>query len=307
MNSLLKPLAIILTSILLGLFLVWVLDSLQGSRQVYERSSENELENFFYQQKISQSELQYKFYNEEIRILIVPGHSDEFPGTIFKEIREVDLNRKVSDNLFNFLDEDSRFNVRLLHSRETSDDEIFSYINQSNNIEEFKNSYQRLESFFNGKDKDFVVNNRIYSETEEETINFLYGMNLWLNENNFDIVIHVHFNNYLREGRNEKGEFEGFAIYVPQEKYSNGVVSKELAESIHGRLDNVLERSNLPTEEEGIVESSSLIALGSFNTLSTAALLIEYGFIYEDKFGENGDIFYEIGKETYEGILDFLK
>ena len=40
----------------------------------------------------------------------------------------------------------------------------------------------------------------------------LYGINKWANENDIDIVIHVHFNDYPGRPRTGSGKYSGFSI-----------------------------------------------------------------------------------------------
>ena len=305
MNKLFQSIFIVIFSILLGVFLIWVFNLSDGSYQVYEKASENQLKDFFYQQKISQSELQNKFRNgEKIKILVVPGHTDDFPGSIYRGVKEVTLNRIVANDLFNILKDDQRFEVEIFEM----DNEVFKQTGDSEEIQEFKDGHQRLERLFKENNKDFVLNTNLYSDTEEEVIDTLYGINLWLNKNDYDIVIHVHFNNYDRVNKNQPGEFEGFSIYVPYHNYSNGIASQKLADQIFVSLGDVLTKSDLLQGDRKSIESDNLIALGAFNTLETASVLIEYGFIYEDKFlNGNKEIFHSAAQKTYEGILEFLK
>jgi len=66
----------------------------------------------------------------------------------------------------------------------------------------------------------------------------------------------------------------------------------------------------LPKENSGLVESQDLIAIGAYNTLDSAGILIEYGYIYEPQF-EDGKVrektITEMAWQTYLGLNDFFK
>ena len=68
--------------------------------------------------------------------------------------------------------------------------------------------------------------------------------------------------------------------------------------------------STLPGESAGVVEDQQLIAIGSNNSADDAALLIEYGYIYEPQF-QNASTRALAEKDyayaTYLGLRDFLK
>lgn len=67
--------------------------------------------------------------------------------------------------------------------------------------------------------------------------------------------------------------------------------------------------SNLPSEDEGVVESQELIAIGSANTVDAASMLIEYGYIYEPQFrveSVRSMAVKELAFQTYLGLSDFF-
>jgi hypothetical protein len=155
------------------------------------------------------------------------------------------------------------------------------------------------------KDTEWIVHNNALPNTVRK----LYGINKWANENKMDIVLHIHFNDYPRRWRSQRGDYSGFAIYVPERQYSNAKASYALAESVFDQLEGFLAVSDLPKEKIGIIEDQKLIAIGSNNTLDSTALLIEYGYIYESKF-TNSEIrlliFKELAERTISGIQGFL-
>ena len=67
--------------------------------------------------------------------------------------------------------------------------------------------------------------------------------------------------------------------------------------------------SNLPVEDQGIVEDQELIAIGSYNTVDAASMLIEYGYIYEPQFrapAVRAIVLKELAFQTYLGLADFF-
>ena len=67
--------------------------------------------------------------------------------------------------------------------------------------------------------------------------------------------------------------------------------------------------SDLPIESEGIIEDQDLIAIGSFNSVNAASLLIEYGYIYEPQLTDptmRELATQDLAFQTYLGLQDFF-
>jgi len=129
------------------------------------------------------------------------------------------------------------------------------------------------------------------------------------NENKIDIVIHIHFNDYPRRNQKQAGRYSGFAIYVPEPQFSNGRASKALADSVSSQLKKNFPVSNMPLEKSGVVEDQNLIATGANNSLDSAVLFIEYGYIYESQFVNPQtqlSAIKELTFQTHQGIKNFL-
>jgi hypothetical protein len=136
----------------------------------------------------------------------------------------------------------------------------------------------------------------------------LFGINKWASENHIDITIHLHVNDYDRHTK--VGKYDGFAVYVPDHQYSNAVVSRAIGEAIAARLSAYHATSTLPIENAGVVEDQQLIATGSNNSADSAALLIEYGYIYEPQFlkpAVRAVAVKDYAYQTYLGLQDFFK
>lgn len=246
----------------------------------------------------------------KIKILIVPGHDQESWGTQAGSLKEVDLNIELSKYLYNFLKREKNFNVTLTQDKNGYTQTFSTY---------FKNNREEILKFM--QEKRFVmsdaVNNGLVephsgvihnSATSEASIK-LYGINKWANDNNIDIVVHTHFNDYASRRGNSK-KYDGFAIYIPESQYSNSLISEEIAKYIFENLNTISSVSNLPQENTGIVEDQELIAIGSNNALDAAGILVEYGYIYERQFIDKdlrSVVLKELAFLTYRGLVDFFK
>jgi hypothetical protein len=137
----------------------------------------------------------------------------------------------------------------------------------------------------------------------------LYGITKWANENDIDIIIHIHFNDYPGHAHNVAGNYSGFAIYVPEKQYLNSTTTIAVANDVSKRLVKYNPVSDLPGESTGIVEEPDLIAIGANNTSDAASMLIEYGYIYEPQFvnaGLRSAALEDLAFETYLGLQDFF-
>jgi N-acetylmuramoyl-L-alanine amidase len=119
----------------------------------------------------------------------------------------------------------------------------------------------------------------------------------------------VHFNDYPQRKKSSPGDYSGFSIYVPEQQYSNSRSSREIAAQVSKQLGTYYPESNMPKEGSGVVEDQDLIAIGSFNTLDPASLLIEYGYIYEPQFLNpviRSKVIEDLATQTYVGIHNFF-
>ena len=76
------------------------------------------------------------------------------------------------------------------------------------------------------------IDNPIHETIPADVAFRLYAINKWVSEQGFDIVIHIHFNDYGTRPMTHPGDFYGFTIYVPEEQYSNSKASQALAQSV---------------------------------------------------------------------------
>jgi N-acetylmuramoyl-L-alanine amidase len=249
--------------------------------------------------------------NNNIRILLVAGHDDEYHGTEHQGVREVDLNREVVSYLYETLRKEPGFSVARV-----SDENGYTRTFQKffdKHEKDIKDFVEKAEKKFNKKIKrgeiDFEETN-FHNHAPGEMVTRLYGINLWANESEFDLTLHVHFNDYAGRYKDEKPKHNGFSIYIPEEQFKNHEISKEFAENIFNRLSKYFPVSTLKQEREGVVESQELIAIGSKETLEAASLLVEYGYIYEPQFTHpdtRSVVLKDLAEQTYLGLKDYFR
>ncbi|MDP3003965.1 MAG: N-acetylmuramoyl-L-alanine amidase [Candidatus Azambacteria bacterium] len=247
----------------------------------------------------------------KIRILVVPGHEPNYGGAEFGSIKERDLVVELGQDLEQFLKADNNYQVFI-----TRDTQAWSPIF----ADYFKNNWDDIAAWKKAARKEMsrlvsagttaipapaVIHNNIPADVAVR----LYGINKWANENNIDLVIHVHINDYWGYPANVPGKYSGFVIYLPAQQYSNSVTTKAIAEAVFNRLAKYNPVSNLRQESAGLVSDSELIAVGANNTSDAANMLIEYNYIYEPQFTNpkiRGLALKDLAYQTYLGLQDFF-
>lgn len=249
--------------------------------------------------------------NTKVRILIVPGHEPDFGGTQFNNSLERDITVLLAKDLKDLLDHNEHYEVFVTRDEKSWSPEFAAYFRDKwDEIVDWQAAHKqevyqliRLGKFAK------LVPTVDHATAPLDVATRLYGINKWVGENDIDIVIHVHINDYARPYRSEAGEYSGFAIYVPENQYYNSTTTQALAKNILKRLEKYNPVSNLPGEKTGIVEDQDLIAIGSYNTVDAASMLIEYGYIYEPHFvnPETRKLAVrDLAYQTYIGITDFF-
>jgi len=262
---------------------------------------------------ITPEDLQEQFNEGTIKILLVPGHDNKNSGAQFHGVREADLNIAIAKFLSMLLKENDRFEVHTARDFETGNytKELTSYFaRETASIRTFRDDLQQVMNalFTLGIAQNKSTLN--HSFAKEEVSLQLYGINKWANEQNIDIVLHIHINDYPRAQQSSPGIYTGFALYVPEAQYPNALASQSIATSILEELAHSLAISNLRYEREGIVEDQDLIAVGSNASREGVSLLIEYGYIYESQFRrpEVRDAYTEeLAYRTYQGFKNYFE
>ena len=250
---------------------------------------------------------------DPIKILIVPGHDEDSPGAIYKNssgqiVREADQNLIVGRELFNLLDKEKGIEVFLVRDENGYNPEFSKYLTEKR--EEIALFYEtkRVEMaklVVNGSVESYQ--NVHHNSARPEVVQTLYSINKFANDEKFDIVIHLHFNDYPGR-RGLSGKYSGFAIYAPEKQFSNSKASKIFAGKLADQLSYLFASSDQP-KESAVVEDQELIAVGANNTADPVSVLIEYGYIYESQFNYpviKDTILKELAHQTYLGIGGFL-
>ncbi len=246
----------------------------------------------------------------KLRVLIVPGHDNDAWGTEFQGVREADMNVVVGEELARLLSADSAYEPILTRTTKGYAPEFQNYFETERDmiatfVAEKKQTMRELVRAGSVHLTDGVIHNSAPNEVATK----LYSFNKWANEHRVDIVLHIHFNDYPGRRSHKTGRYSGFALYVPDSQFSNARASKEVALSLLKQFLKFYAESNLPIEDSGIVEDQGLIAIGSYNTLDPASVLIEYGYIYEQKFigpEVRARVLKELAFQTYQGLNRFF-
>ncbi len=301
-NSVLSAVAVVVVAIVLAL--AWTPKNLEDV-QVPSNAKSSPPELVF---EMISSEYEAKILG--VRILIVPGHDLLSRGAAFRGQTEESLTRELGQELENILLVDGRFEVitaRDFTSGQYTDEFAAYFASAETQIKRFRTSVQET--------MDRLVKSGRIEETKpvmkhnfaaEDVSLKLYGINKWANENNIDLALHIHFNDYPRRDTRVAGRYKGFAIYAPERQFGNSGDSRKVAQDIFQSLSYVAATSTFPLESAGIIETQDLIAAGSYNSQTHPALLIEYGYIYEPKFsveGRRGKSLPILAEATYRGIV----
>ena len=264
-----------------------------------------------FQEQLSSEELKEKYENNGVKILIVPGHDNQsVAGAQYKGVKEADLNLQLALELYNLLSDDLHFETYIARDQDGYLVELDDYFrNNRGKIAAFR---KRAKNLTENLIKRGVVVKKVHIEhntaSNDDSIK-LHGINGWANENDADIVIHIHFNDYPGRKRSKPGKFYGFSIYIPESQLPNHRASKGLADSIVEELKKSFSVSNFFKEKKGIIEDQELIAVGANNTLKGAGVLIEYGYIYEPQIisaEKRRETFKKMAVLTYRGIKKYF-
>lgn len=266
----------------------------------------------FFAERITPDGLLMKYENGQIKVLIVPGHDDEFPGAQFNATKEADLNAKVARYLFDFFNNDDKFKPFITREKGGSYSQWFlDYV--SSNKKAVVAFRKKLKTIMRGAQAvgDVKAQEGIdHNPAAESTSIKLYAVNKWANDNDIDIVIHIHFNDYPNRARNKAGKYSGFAIYVPENQLPNSRASLGIGLAVKKALENSFRASNLPMERSTVIEDLDLIAVGSNASRDGVSILIEYGYIYEPQLARK-DLAEESSQKyaflTYSGVKNYFE
>lgn len=222
-----------------------------------------------------------------VEILIVPGHDNYYSGAVFRGQREADMNLLLAQKIAAQLSTDPNVFVTVSRDKDGFYQPLAEYLDENHReIEKFiKESKADTIDFLT--DNDIAVPGGVtHNDAPSEVAFGLYGINRWIAERSFDLVLHVHFNDDTSHWGNNMGEYGGYTIYIPDKNLPNADKALPLAQSIGREMRKTFFLSNLPIERDrsdefGSVPDFKLIALGSNRTLETPSILVEYSYIYE--------------------------
>ncbi len=247
---------------------------------------------------------------KKVRILLVPGHEPAYGGAEYAQLKERDMVVEVAQDLEQFFGGNTRYQVFVTRDSKSWSPTFANYFQTGwNDIIAWEQAHKDEMVNLTRLGKFHPVIPQVDHQTAPTDVGLrIYGIDKWANENDIDIVIHIHFNDYPGHGR-APGEYSGFAIYVPQGQYDNSSTTQALADTIFTRLAKYNPVSDLPGESSGIVEDQDLIAIGAYNSVDAASMLIEYGYIYEPQFTNNAlrsAAIKDLAFQTYLGLQDFF-
>lgn len=242
-------------------------------------------------------------------ILLVPGHDTNTGGSNFNNTYERNLVVDLADNISTLLSQNSKYKIIIARDKQSWNSVLADYfVNNKQAILDFKNKHQieakLLETLNNEKIAPHVG---IHTNVDEKTSIELYGINKWANENNIDLVIHLHFNSSAI--KNKTGLYHGFNIFIPEKKYPNADTSRIIAQKIYDELKKKFTPQSNMSIYNSLYADNSLIALGASNTLDKPAILIEYAYIYEKMLQNTTtqkQALEQMAEQTVSGIQDYL-
>lgn len=263
----------------------------------------------FFQLSITTEDIQDEYEDKELKVLIVPGHDSKNTGAVYYDVTEAEMNLRVANYLYNLMDDNENIEVMLARNEDGYHSRLQRYFDS--NIDEIREFYTEKKEIMRNLIEEGEVDTYVnihHNTASSEVVDILYGINKYASEKEFDLVIHIHFNDHPGR-RDGYGKYNGYAIYVPEKQYSNAEASYDLAEYVSSRLREYLPVSSMPKEDD-IVESQDLIAIGAHNTIDSASILIEYGYIYEKAFQDvdiRDEMFKGLARMTYNGVMDYVK
>ncbi len=246
----------------------------------------------------------------KVKVLIVPGHDDESWGTEYNGVREVTLTTAVGEALAAEFAKNKAYEVTLLRSHE-------GYLPAFD--EYFQENKDAVRTAVTAKKKVMADLLKVGAVNRADGVPHnkaalpvalrLYAVNQWANEQGFHLVLHLHFNDYGGRKAGAVGKYSGFTLYFPDVQYSNAKASRVVADALFAQFSKTFTPSNLPKENGGMASDQSLIAVGAYNTLDPAAVLIEYAYIYESAIrnaSTRAEALRGYAAETYSGVERFF-
>ena len=295
--------------------LVWLLPDEHGD---YPLGIQHLVSQVF-RETVTPESLRARYATGEFTILLVPGHDLEYPGAIYGQLREVDLNLATAAKIKTDLEKigglpDGKAGWRVLTTRNLTtgkyEPEFATYFERER--EQINSFRSRLRAQFASLLASGDVeppNQAVYHNfAPTEVAIRLYGINRWANDHGVDLTLHIHFNDY--SGRRGIPKYRGFSIYIPERQLPNARASRDLAEAIQLELKAVMSVSNFPGEVGSPIEDQELIAVGANGSRLSASFLVEYGYIYEPQFTNltrRAKTLNILAQRTADGIKNYFR
>ncbi len=243
-------------------------------------------------------------------ILIVPGHDTNTGGASYKNLYERDLVVDVANDISVIMSKDPDYKIIIARDKQVWTPVLANYfLNDKQAILDFKNQHQIADKIRIASGQEKVIPDAaIHSTADTKTAIELYGINKWADENDVDLVIHLHFNSSQRKNPNLPGSYHGFDMFIPDAQRANYAASRVIAEDIYTQLQKKFEPETLGSTFNSLYEDQSLIALGASNTLTKPAVLIEYAYIYEKMLQAStsrAQALEQMAKQTVVGIMNY--
>ena len=156
----------------------------------------------FFHESVTMSELNQKYQNQnsskgKVNLLIVPGHEPDLGGAEYNGLKERDMAVDLSDYLLSFLKNNDHYKITITRDKQDWNQTFSNYFaNNWNSIVAFvANQKSQMKSLMN-VGTIVPVSSAYHTVAKPDIALRLYGVNKWANENNVDIVLHIHFNDY---------------------------------------------------------------------------------------------------------------
>ncbi|MBU6141527.1 N-acetylmuramoyl-L-alanine amidase [Patescibacteria group bacterium] len=247
-------------------------------------------------------------FTQKPRILIIPGHEPDYGGAQFGSLNERDMTAELGVDLQQFLDQDPNYQAFITRSDTAWNPTFANYFTTDWNAIVAWEAAARKNGTMLAALKDSPTPAIQHNAAEADVALRLYGVTKWADENNIDLMIHIHFNDYPGHPDGVPGEYSGVVIYTPAAQYDNSSSTQPIAQAMLRRLALYNPIDDLPIESTGIVQDPELIAIGANNTAKPASMLIEYNYIYEPQFVNSAVrsvALKDLAYQTYLGLQDF--
>lgn len=259
---------------------------------------------------VTKAELENKYKDDKVRILIAAGHEPGFGGAVYKGVYEREITVEIAEELESLLKQNPSYEVIVTRDDDSWHRGLQKYFDKNKKkIERFVNAQKKKMTKLLKKEKIKEADDSHGVAAPNDVALRLYGINKWANENKIDLVVNLHVNDAPDHGPEEPSQYRGYAIYVPEDIYGNSKTSAQLAREIEDRLEVLSRASTHPQEEGGIVEHRDFIAVGAYGTLNVPSVLVEYGYITEPRFADvqyRDTLTKDLAYQTYLGLQDFF-